>query len=265
MNRIDPSKVIVVWDIGGSKYRKRLFPEYKKKRSDKRDDDEFKTFIDQVQILRERVFPVLGVSQAVKSGVEADDVIYRLAKYYSMKKKKVTILSGDTDLFQCVSKRVSIISPNRKRDSLVNQKNFTRVTKGLDREQYVSYKMLVGDASDGIPGVPGFGDKTSRFALKHYESAEEAIEYYDELVEKMPRIARYVTFKKAEKIVKRNRKLIDLSVYNSLKRVKASRKLISESELDEKEFRKICKEFGFVYILSNFMDWIEPFKELERE
>jgi len=264
MNRVDPSKVIVVWDIGGSKYRKRLFPEYKKKRIEKRDDDDFQTFIDQVQILRDRIFPVLGITQAVKSGVEADDVIYRLAKYYSVKKEKVIILSGDTDLYQLVSKRVSIISPSRKRNDFITNKNFTRITKGLDQDQFVSYKMLVGDPSDGIPGVPGFGDKTSRVALGHYKSAEEAVEHYDELVKLMPRIARYVTSKKAESIVDRNRKLIDLSIYNRPKRVKASTKLLIESELNEQEFRKICKEFGFVYILSNFMDWIEPFKELDR-
>src|SRR5699024_12438936 len=52
---------------------------------------------------------------------------------------------------------------------------------GIDPEQMIDFKALMGDSSDNIPGVPGVGEKTAQKLLKQYESLEDVYEHIDDV------------------------------------------------------------------------------------
>jgi 5'-3' exonuclease len=96
------------------------------------------------------------------NGVEADDLI---AYYWHFREgRRITILSGDKDLLQLLEDsdgaQVEQIRPG---DGLTERWTATRVLseRGCTPEQLPMVMALMGDASDGIPGVHGVGIKTA--------------------------------------------------------------------------------------------------------
>lgn len=104
--------------------------------------------------------------------MEADDVIAWLT--HNIKDSSCTVVTVDQDMYQLVNENVSVYSPIKK--ITVNNHNFNDVV-GVDIDNFLSYKALVGDKSDNIPGLPRVGKKT---ALKYIESGvQESLDNLD--------------------------------------------------------------------------------------
>jgi len=118
----------------------------------------------QVPIILE-VLAALGVCVIGADGYEADDVIGTLATDAPM---PVDIVTGDRDLFQLVDDerevRVLYIARGVGRHERVTN-DVVRDKYGVDARQYADFATLRGDASDGLPGVAGVGDKTAAALL----------------------------------------------------------------------------------------------------
>lgn len=99
---------------------------------------------------------------------------------------EVIIVSGDRDLLQLVNSHVKMLAPVT---GITNMMLFdaAKVEEkyGLKPSQFIDYKALVGDQSDGYPGVSGIGPKTASELLKKYGTFEEIYKHFSELPEKL--------------------------------------------------------------------------------
>ena len=118
----------------------------------------------QVPIIR-RTLDALGIPIVGAAEHEADDVIGTLATGATL---PVDIVTGDRDLFQLVddARDVRVIYTAKGMSNLEIVTDATVVTKyGVLPGQYADFATLRGDASDGLPGVTGIGEKTAATLL----------------------------------------------------------------------------------------------------
>jgi 5'-3' exonuclease len=118
----------------------------------------------QVAVIRE-VLSALGVPVIGAPHHEADDVIGTLASHSPI---PVDVVTGDRDLFQLVddSREVRVIYTGRGMSRLEVLTDAALEAKyGVTPAQYADFATLRGDASDGLPGVAGIGEKTAVLLL----------------------------------------------------------------------------------------------------
>lgn len=99
---------------------------------------------------------------------------------------QVLIVSGDRDLLQLVNSHVMVLSP------LVGLKTLTIYDEqkveekyGVKPSQFIDYKALIGDNSDGYPGVAGIGPKTAAGLIRKFETFENLYTSLDQVPEKL--------------------------------------------------------------------------------
>ena len=117
-----------------------------------------------------------GIATAGAEGFEADDVLGTLAAIE--RHDPVVVVSGDRDLLQLVGDepvkiRVLYIGQGLKRATLFGPTEVAdRYGVPVDRagDAYAELALLRGDPSDGLPGVPGVGEKTASTMLTEYGS-----------------------------------------------------------------------------------------------
>ncbi len=150
-------KVIVMWDgESNSSARKLLYPQYKANRTQTGTDEIYESYLTQRGRIKEYLEEVF-VRQVEIDNNEADDL---LAYYCQIAKdEQIIIFSGDKDLTQLISERVTIYSPISKQ----YYKNGDMIT--LNKVEIPHYnvavcKIFVGDKSDNIDGIQGLGEKT---------------------------------------------------------------------------------------------------------
>jgi len=129
----------------------------------------------QIPIIRD-VLNALDITIIGAPGYEADDVIGTLA---TQADGAVDVVTGDRDLFQLVSDsdqvRILYCARGVGNMELVDD-NWVATKYGVLPEQYVDYAVMRGDASDGLPGVKGIGDKTAASLLQRYGDLASIIE-----------------------------------------------------------------------------------------
>ncbi|MDR7086920.1 5'-3' exonuclease [Aeromicrobium panaciterrae] len=122
----------------------------------------------QVPLIAEAL-ALLGIPRIGAAGAEADDIIGTLSGQWD---GPVDVVTGDRDLFQLVddSRSVRVIYTSRGgvgNPDLVDNA-WMRERYSIDSSQYVDFAVMRGDPSDGIPGVPGIGDKTGAVLLNEF-------------------------------------------------------------------------------------------------
>lgn len=163
VDMIDPYRVIVIWEGGGSPRRRQLFSEYKSKRKPQKLNRYYEGDIPDtignrnwqistlVQIMKN-----LPIQQSYITDCEADDVIGYIAKY-KFNDRPCVIMSSDKDYYQLLNDKVKIWSPTSK--------SFVKECDVIDRfgcnvVNYITARCFVGDPADGISGAEGAGWKT---------------------------------------------------------------------------------------------------------
>lgn len=105
---------------------------------------------------------------------EADDALGTAAAAAATdpRVERVMICTPDKDLAQCVTADGRVVQYDRRREAL---RDFAGVVErfGVEPSSIPDYLALVGDAADGIPGVPGWGAKTAAAVLARYRRLEE--------------------------------------------------------------------------------------------
>ncbi len=121
----------------------------------------------QVPIILE-VLDAFGITVIGADGYEADDVIGTLATDAG---QPVDIVTGDRDLFQLVDDeadvRVLYIARGVGRHERVTN-DWVQEKYAIDASQYADFATMRGDASDGLPGVAGVGEKTAATLLQRF-------------------------------------------------------------------------------------------------
>ena len=166
VRNIEADQVYVVFDgIGGSDSRKNIIPEYKSGRRATRItnweafdsvEDENDSQIDQIQRIAQYL-KTLPVKTVQIDKVEADDVIAYMGEELSHDpNNKIFIVSSDKDYLQLAKENLVIYRP-------IEKKYYTPDTIlekfGCSVDNFLLYKLLMGDSSDKIEGLKGLGPK----------------------------------------------------------------------------------------------------------
>jgi 5'-3' exonuclease len=123
------------------------------------------------------VLAAAGMTLAEAPGWEAEDAIGTLCAGAS-RRDRVEIVTGDRDLIQLVRDPVVRLLFTRRGVSELDDLDEAAVEAkyGVPPSRYVDFATLRGDPSDGLPGVPGVGEKTARALVQAYPSIEEMLE-----------------------------------------------------------------------------------------
>lgn len=137
----------------------------------------------QMPLLKE-VLSSMNIACFEKEGYEADDILGTLARMGEAKGLDVTLVSGDRDLLQICSERVTVRIPKtiRGRTEVENYGPAEVMEKyGVSPTEFIEVKALMGDTGDNVPGVPGIGEKTAVKIIQQYRSVENAIANFAEV------------------------------------------------------------------------------------
>lgn len=176
LNQYNPTHIAVVFDAKGGSFRNEIYPEYKATREAM--PENLRPQIEPIHtILKAMGLPLLCIE-----GVEADDVIGTLARQAERENLEVLISTGDKDMAQLVSDKITLINTmnNTKLDPQGVMDKF-----GVPPEKIIDYLALRGDSSDNIPGVPGIGEKTAQSLLTEFNSVKDIYTHLDD-IEKLP-------------------------------------------------------------------------------
>lgn len=117
-----------------------------------------------------QLLDALGLAVVGWEGYEAEDIIATLAHQH--KGEDIEILSGDRDLFDLVEDpRVRVLYPAKGGMQTVTESWITE-KYGIPGRSYGDFALLRGDPSDGLPGVPGIGEKTASTLIARYGSLQ---------------------------------------------------------------------------------------------
>ncbi|HTA02831.1 MAG TPA: 5'-3' exonuclease [Streptosporangiaceae bacterium] len=125
------------------------------------------------------VLSAIGIMMAWADGYEADDIIGTLAAQAS---EPVEAVTGDRDLFQLVDDargiRVAYIGKGVANLELMDEAAIGAKYQ-IPGRSYAAFAALRGDPSDGLPGVPGVGDKTAAALVRVFGSIEAMLAAID--------------------------------------------------------------------------------------
>jgi DNA polymerase I len=175
-----PDYLIVCFDRAKPTFRQALFVGYQQQRPSLAED--FKPQIVTVhKILESLNVPIFEVD-----GYEADDMIGTLSVAAKKEDIETVIVSGDRDLLQLVNANVKVLMPVVGiSKSVLMGASEVEEKYGIKPSQVVDYKALVGDASDGYPGVSGIGPKTASSLLRKYDNFDNLYKNLGELPQKI--------------------------------------------------------------------------------
>ena len=198
--RFKPKHVIVIFDNGRSSYRESVLPEYKGNRT--------KIGVDYESLQKQkrtimRILKYLGIpyifDKNKEFNYEGDDYI---AYINSKCNEKVLIISSDKDFCQLINRSTKQYNPSK--DTIINHKTCIDIM-GFNPDECVDYLILVGDNSDNIKGLKGFGPVKTRKFLDKYPSIFNYLSLKDnpENIDK----------DELKLVYEKNRKLIDLNYF----------------------------------------------------
>jgi len=176
IEKAQPTAIAVAFDLPEPSFRHEMFEEYKANRPDEMPDD-LKT---QWPLIK-NLFRHLHIPVLEEPGYEADDMIGIMARKAERHGYNVTILSGDKDLYQLVTDKVSMAVPQRGGGLNIMGPQAVLEQLGVKPEQVPDYKGIAGDSSDNIPGVKGLGPKAAINLLGSYGSLEGIYENIDKV------------------------------------------------------------------------------------
>lgn len=161
VNLVQPTRIICVFDgQGNTTNRKNLYPEYKGNRKLKRitNWNSFDDLADESASMSQQMLRLvdylkqLPISIITRDKLEADDIIGYLAPKF----ESTVVVSADQDFLQLCNDKIQVYSPIKKK-FYGPKEVFDEF--GLWPQNYINYKVLMGDKSDNVPGVRGLGDK----------------------------------------------------------------------------------------------------------
>lgn len=168
-----PESVVCAFDDDWRpQWRVDLVPEYKAHRVEL-GEGEGAGPEEQMPAIRD-LLAVAGIACVGAEGYEAEDVIGTLA---ARSEGRAGIVSGDRDLFSLVrDPDVFVLYPKRGVSDLETvDEAWIERRYGIPGSRYFDYAVLRGDPSDGLPGVPGIGEKTAAALVRSHGSLEAIV------------------------------------------------------------------------------------------
>jgi DNA polymerase I len=173
-DRYPAEHAVCVFDAKGKTFRDDWYPEYKAQRAPM--PDPLRQQIEPIhEVVRLMGWPVLEVP-----GIEADDAIGTLARVAAASGHQVLISTGDKDLAQLVTERVTLMNTMAKPPEKLDIAGVT-AKFGVPPERIVDYLTLIGDTVDNVPGVEKVGPKTAAKWIADFGSLDGVVAAADSI------------------------------------------------------------------------------------
>ncbi|MGA1530209.1 MAG: DNA polymerase I [Kiritimatiellia bacterium] len=228
-----PDFLAIALDTPEPTERHRKFPAYKAHR------DEIPEDIAAALPHIDRIAAALRIPLLRYPGHEADDVIGTLAVQHASPGLEVMMVTPDKDFAQLVRPHISMFKPGRQGNDVEILGPAEVMTKWevADPLHVIDVLGLWGDASDNIPGVPGFGEKTAKKLIGQYGSIEGIYDHLDEIKGKQR--------EKLEQFKEQAFLSRDLVTINLAVPVKESLDDLARREADHEALQQLLIEFEF--------------------
>lgn len=250
VQQANSSKVAIIFDAGKKTFRNDLYPEYKANREECPPE-----LVQQMPYFRD-LSRALGLPVLECPGYEADDIIATLTAKLVAQDKDVVIVSGDKDLMQLVTERVTIW------DTMKDKRyGIPDVTEkfGVGPTQVTEVLALTGDTSDNIPGVDGVGPKTATQLIVKYHDVEGVISH----IEDIKNDAEIRNRKKIAETIEANldklrlsRRLVEVDSKVPLKEISGDgdnlEELLSKRDVDGEHLGELFEKFEFTSLFKEF-------------
>jgi 5'-3' exonuclease len=171
VERHRPRAVVLCFGPDAAHYRVELFPDYHADREEL-PADLAPQFADS-----RNFFEAFGWTVASHESLEADDLLGTYARLEAEADGRALLLTGDRDMFQCASERVTVlyVRTGVRGAEEVDPKEVQR-RYGVAPDRVPDFIALRGDPSDGIPGAKGVGPKTASELLRRHGSLEAVLD-----------------------------------------------------------------------------------------
>jgi DNA polymerase-1 len=169
IERHAPRAVVMCFGAEAATYRTDLYPSYHA------DRPEMPEGLATQWADAPALFEAFGWTVLAHDTLEADDLLGTLAALESDAGGETLLFTGDRDMFQCASDRVTVLFPRggaQKDGPEPIGPAEVRERYGIDPEQVPDFIALRGDPSDGLPGAKGIGEKTARDLLRAHGTLE---------------------------------------------------------------------------------------------
>jgi len=273
---LKPSRVVVVFDgKDGSKRRRKIYPQYKENRKVKQrlnrnvdwgtaPQDEQASMRQQMGRLVEYL-EQLPLTLICVDGIEADDTMAYISQQI-LKDSDIFIMSTDKDFLQLVDDRVKVWSPTKKK---LYTKREVLEEYGIPSRNMLTYRVLDGDKSDNIGGVPGAGLKSLIKFLPPITEDEDftAKDLLDYVEKSDKKIKLLESIKKSSNLIKRNYLLMQLKkvdIPNHIKRKIQGAVNGKVPQLIKYKFQTMFLKDKLTSAIPNLDSWIMEFTRLDR-
>ncbi len=184
IQQLRPAHVAVAFDRRAPNFRKELFKGYQSQRPpvDSTLSPQFGII---QEILVQAKIPIYSLD-----GLEADDIIGTIAEKAKKTGHLVYIITGDRDMLQLVNGKTKVLAPVKGiSEMILFDAEKVRGKYGINPDQFIEMKALMGDASDNYPGVTGVGPKTASNLINEYGSVDNIYKNIDKIKEKNEKLA----------------------------------------------------------------------------
>lgn len=180
INKFKPDYMAAAFDVKRSSLKRtEIYSDYKSNRQSTPED-----LVTQIPRIEE-VLDAFNINRYKIEGYEADDVLGSLAKKIAKQDIEVIIVTGDKDLSQLVEKNITVAllgkgTEGEKFGILKTSEDVINYL-GVVPEKIPDLFGLIGDKSDGIPGVTKIGEKKALAIFSQYDSLEKIYDNIDNL------------------------------------------------------------------------------------
>lgn len=173
LEKYEPDYAAIAFDLHAPTFRHKMFEGYKANRKGMPEDLA-------VQLpYAKKAAEALGFTVIEKEGFEADDILGTLAEKAKKADEEITtyIMTGDRDSLQLIcDSTVVLLATNT--DYVYFDRAAFNEKYGVEPEQFVDVKAIMGDSSDNIPGVSGIGEKGALSLIAQFGSLDRIYENY---------------------------------------------------------------------------------------
>ena len=180
IKEFNPDYMAAAFDVKRSSLKRtEIYSDYKSNRQSTPED-----LVAQIPRIEE-VLDAFNINRYRIESYEADDVLGSIAKKIAKDDLEVIIVTGDKDLSQLVEKNITIAllgkgTEGEKFGMLRTAEDVVNYL-GVVPEKIPDLFGLIGDKSDGIPGVTKIGEKKALAIFSKYDSLEKIYENIDDL------------------------------------------------------------------------------------
>ncbi len=173
ISHLSPDYCAVAFDLKAPTFRHKMYDGYKANRKGMPEE-----LAVQLPYAKECMTD-MGCKVLSLEGYEADDILGTMSKIAEEQGICAYLLTGDRDSLQLISDTTHVLLAKTKETIDCDRAVFNE-TYGIEPEQFVDVKALMGDSSDNIPGVAGIGEKTALKLISEFDSLDGLYEKLDE-------------------------------------------------------------------------------------